>query len=50
MAMGSRSELYEQLITALATAWEVFGLPVEAPEADGTADIALTPRHSRGTL
>lgn len=50
MAMGSRSELYEQLITALATAWEVFGLPVEAPKADRTADIALTPRHSRGTL
>lgn len=50
MAMGSRSELYEQLITALATAWEVFGLPVEAPEVDHAADIALTPRHSRGTL
>lgn len=50
MAMGSRAELYEQLITALATAWEVFGLPVEAPEAERAADIALTPRHSRGTL
>lgn len=50
MAMGSRAELYEQLITALATAWEVFGLPVESPEAERPADIALTPRHSRGTL
>lgn len=48
MAMGSRSELYEQLITALATAWEVFGLPVEAP--DEHHDIAMMPRHSRGTL
>jgi hypothetical protein len=55
MAFGSRAELYEQLITALATAWELFGLPVESPEVDRTEvdrthDIAMTPRHSRGTL
>ena len=50
MAMGSRAELYEQLITALGTAWEVFGLPVEAPDESGLQDHAISPRHSRGTL
>jgi hypothetical protein len=51
MGMGSRAELYEQIITALATAWEVFGLPLDAPDDAATAqDHSLTPRHSRGTL
>ena len=50
MAMGSRAELYEQLITALGTAWEVFGLPVETPDDSAPLDHAMTPRHSRGTL